>query len=74
MDAFTIVSDHLETCLKRQGFSEKEIGCFISETNDDTMRSMFVTPKSIDESVKQISYTISEALNQCFCQGVETLS
>lgn len=74
VDAFTIVSDHLERCLQRQGFSEKEIGCFISETNDDTMRSMFVTPKSIDESVKQISYTISEALNQCFCQGVEKLS
>lgn len=67
VDAFTIVSDHLENCLAKQGFSEKEIGMFIQETNDATMRSMFVTPKSIDESIKQISYTISEALNQCFC-------
>lgn len=67
VDAFTIVSDHLENCLAKQGFSEREIGMFIQETNDATMRSMFVTPKSIDESIKQISYTISEALNQCFC-------
>lgn len=67
VDALTIVSDHLENCLSKQGFSEKEIAIFIQETNDASMRSMFVTPKSIDESIKQISYTISEALNQCFC-------
>lgn len=66
VDALTIVSDHLEHCLSKQGFSEQEIALFIHETDDISMRSMFVTPKSIDESVKQISYTISEALNQCF--------
>lgn len=67
VDALTIVTDHLENCLTKQGFSEKEIAIFIQETNDAAMRSMFVTPKSIDEAVKQISFTISEALNQCFC-------
>lgn len=67
VDALTIISDHLENCLAKQGFSEKEIAIFIQETNDAAMRSMFVTPKSIDEAIKQISFTISEALNQCFC-------
>jgi spore protease len=27
---------------------------------------MFVTPKDIDETVKRISYTVSEALNMLF--------
>lgn len=70
VDALTIVSDHLENCLSKQGFSEKEIAIFIKETEDAAMRAMFVTPKSIDESIKQISYTISEALNQCFCSAL----
>lgn len=30
---------------------------------EDNLISMFVTPKSIDESVKRISFTISEAIN-----------
>ncbi|SFR68738.1 GPR endopeptidase [Anaeromicropila populeti] len=70
VDAATIVSEHLERLLSRQGFSEKEVECFIQEMNDPSMRNMFVTPKNIDESIKQISYTISEALNQCFFKGI----
>ena len=31
---------------------------------------MFVTPKNIDESIKRISYTVSEALNSCFAQTI----
>ena len=30
---------------------------------DEDMADMFVTPKNIDELVKRISYTISEAIN-----------
>ena len=28
------------------------------------LENMFVTPKDIDEAVKRISYTISEAINE----------
>ena len=30
------------------------------------LNTMFVTPKDIDETVKKVSYTISEALNIAF--------
>lgn len=32
----------------------------------DSLLSMFVTPNNIDEAVKRVSYTISEALNRLF--------
>lgn len=47
VDAATIVNDAMENMLKS-----------MSELNN-----MFVTPKDIDENVKRLSYTISEALN-----------
>lgn len=66
IDARTIVLDHMEVVLQKQGFSEKEIGQFLGEISDSSMENMFVTPKNIDEAMKRISYTISEALNICF--------
>ena len=35
----------------------------ISELISPHLNTMFVTPKDIDETVKRIGYTISEALN-----------
>lgn len=68
VDAFTIVRDSLEQALSKQDFTEDEIQKFILEVTDQqTVHNMFVTPKDIDESMKCISYTISEALNSCFC-------
>lgn len=37
-----------------------------AETLDESLASMFVTPNNIDEAVKRVSYTISEALNRLF--------
>ena len=34
------------------------------ERLDESFISMHVTPKNIDESIKRISYTISEGINQ----------
>lgn len=68
VDAFTIVRDSLEQALSKQDFTPEEIQKFILEVTDQqTVHNMFVTPKDIDESMKCISYTISEALNSCFC-------
>lgn len=69
VDAATIIEDRMEEMLSAQGFGDGEINQFINEMNNDSMRNLFVTPKNIDESIKRISFTISEALNQCFCKS-----
>ena len=66
VDAATIVSDTLSQYMAKGGFEDKEIDQFISEVNSQQINNMFVTPKNIDEAVKRISYTVSEALNSCF--------
>ncbi|CRZ34243.1 spore protease [Herbinix hemicellulosilytica] len=68
VDASTIVADTLTKYMESTGFGEEDIFKFISEVNGTQMYNMFVTPKNIDEAVKRISYTISEALNSCFSQ------
>lgn len=66
VDAATIVEDRMAEALKKEGYEEGEIEQFLGELDYKGMESLFVTPKTIDEEVKQISYTISEALNSCF--------
>ena len=67
VDATTIVRDSMGNMLSTQGFSDDEINKFLSEvTESQAVHNMFVTPKNIDESMKCISFTISEALNSCF--------
>lgn len=72
VDAATIVADTLTKYMESTGFGEEDIYKFISEVNGKQMNNMFVTPKNIDESIKRISYTISEALNSCFSGSVLT--
>lgn len=64
--ASTIVHDTLENFMHKAGFEEEEVHHFTQQVSQETIHNMFVTPKNIDDSVKRISYTISEALNQCF--------
>ncbi len=66
VDAATIIGDSMEEMLQNQGYNEEQIAKFLGEMENPSMRNMFVTPKNIDESMKRISFTISEALNQCF--------
>jgi spore protease len=66
VDAATIVADTLTKYMETTGFNEEEIYGFISDVNSKQMDNMFVTPKNIDEMVKRISYTVSEAINSCF--------
>lgn len=66
VDAATIVRDTMEHYMQGQDFSEQETNQFINEVGEHSIRNMFVTPKNIDEAIKQISYTVSEALNQSF--------
>lgn len=59
VDAATIVNDAIS------GYYE-EVDC--------TLNSFFVTPKDIDESIKRLSFTISEGLNLAFEKTVCTNS
>ena len=46
-----------------EGFTEKERYQLACEMVEPYLANMFVTPKNIDESIKRISFTISEAIN-----------
>ena len=65
VDAATIVQDSMEKLL--QTLEEKEKKEFLEEMIPPALYSMFVTPKDVDETMKRLSYTISEALNRVFC-------
>ena len=80
VDAVTIVSDTMENLLSALetseslkgvglvlgGYSEAEKYELIKELIAPNLNSMFMTPKDIDETVKRLSYTISDGLNLAF--------
>lgn len=59
-EAFSTLGNSLE------GLNEGEKYELIQELLSPNLNTMFVTPKDIDESVKRLSYTISEGLNIAF--------
>lgn len=77
VDAATIVSDTMSnliqamsqsSCLKSLGSSldslnESEKQDLIRELLSPNLNTMFVTPKDIDESIKRLSFTVSEGVN-----------
>lgn len=80
VDAVTIVSDTMnnlvlaiEETKRLEGIGksisqleEAEKYELIRELLSPNLNAMFVTPKDIDESVKRLSYTISEGINMAF--------
>ena len=80
MDAATIVNDTLEELIVQMDRSDRmqqlggtlgtldhaEKHQMIRELISPHLNTMFVTPKDIDETVKYLSYTISEGLNIAF--------
>lgn len=83
VDAATIVNDTMENLLQAletsemlkgvgvvlQGYNATEKYELIKELISPHLNGMFVTPKDIDETIKRISFTISEALNILFSNG-----
>ena len=55
------------------GWSEQEQYQFLAAHLPEDLFGLFVTPKEIDESVKRISYTISEGINRMIAGAVDTL-
>ena len=85
VDAATIVNDTMEELIEQMDHSENmqrlggtlgtldqaEKHQMIRELISPHLNTMFVTPKDIDETVKYLSYTISEGLNLAFSQKKE---
>lgn len=83
VDAATIVNDTMYNLITAMGESEtlNNLGSTLGELNEaekyelirellsPNLNAMFVTPKDIDESVKRLSFTISEGLNIAFMGG-----
>ena len=69
VDAATIVRDSMAHLL--DALEEAEQKEFLEEMISPHLHTMFVTPKDVDETVKYLSYTISEGLNMAFAQQPE---
>ncbi len=83
VDAATIVNDTMYNLVNAmaQSAAFSQLGNSLEELNDaekyelirellsPNLNAMFVTPKDIDESVKRLSFTISEGLNIAFMGG-----
>ena len=61
VDAATIVHDAMEHLLET--LEEAEMEEFLAELITPQLHTMFVTPKDVDETIKNLSFTISEGLN-----------
>lgn len=81
VDAATIVSDTMESLIDAMNQSSqlKSLGGTLGTLDDaeqhelvrellsPALNTMFVTPKDIDESIKRLSFTVSEGLNLALC-------
>ncbi|MBQ8729662.1 MAG: GPR endopeptidase, partial [Lachnospiraceae bacterium] len=70
VDAATIVNDTLTDLLEALSLSylisdinEREKYYFVKEVMQEELVDMYVTPKEVDETIRRIAYTISEAIN-----------
>lgn len=66
VDAATIVQDAMAHLL--DALEEQEKKEFLEEMITPSLHSMFMTPKDVDETMKRLSYTISEGLNLTFAR------
>lgn len=67
VDAATIVQDAMSHLL--DALEEQEKKEFLEEMITPSLHSMFMTPKDVDETIKRLSYTISEGLNLTFAKA-----
>lgn len=84
VDAATIVNDTMENLIAAletsetlkgvgvvlQGYNATEKYELVKELISPHLNGMFVTPKDIDDTIKRVGYTISEALNILFSDRI----
>lgn len=67
VDAGTIIFEALEEAFSEAGYGEEEIHQFFHSIANEKMETLFVTPKEIDEEIRQVGKIIAMALER-FCQ------
>lgn len=65
VDATTIVKDTMTKYLQKWEFQGEEIDAFVKEMEIETSNGLIVTPKNIDDQIKQISFAVAKAINIC---------
>ena len=64
VDAGTIVSECMEETLSGEGYDQNEIDLFLQGVSKKRVENLFVTPKDIDEQIRQIGKVVAEGINQ----------
>ncbi len=62
VEAGTIVYEALRETFSKEGYGEEEIEKLIPYFSNEKLYSLFVTPKEIDDEIKQIGKILAEAL------------
>ena len=73
VDAYTIVSECMEKSLVQEGYTAEQIELFLRSFANESMGELFVTPKDIDEQIRDIGKLVAEGIN-LFVKGEYKLS
>lgn len=65
VEAEVIVSDRIEEFMKKQNFNDNEIQQFIMNMGQTEINNMYVTPKNIDETVRDMGELVAMSINGC---------
>lgn len=64
VDAGTIIYEVLEDAFMQEGYQKQEIEQFYQSIANEKIQKLFVTPKDIDEDIRQIGRIIAHALQK----------
>lgn len=65
VEAEVIVSDRIEEFMKKQGFTDNDIQSFIINMGEPEINNMYVTPKNIDETIRDMGELVAMSINKC---------
>lgn len=68
VDAGTIVSECMEETLVQEGYASEQIEIFLKSLSKDRIQNLFVTPKDIDEQIREIGKVLARGIN-LFAKG-----
>lgn len=72
VDAGTIIYETLENALSKEGYQEDEIYRFFQSITDKEIKNLFVTPKDIDEEIRQVGKMIAAGVSAYAKETIHT--
>lgn len=72
VDAGTIIYETLEDALAKEGYQEDEIYRFFQSITDKEIKNLFVTPKDIDEEIRQVGKMIAAGVSAYAKETIHT--